>query len=281
FNGLPSGGPVPRPDLLIVARGGGSIEDLWAFNEEVVARAAADSKIPLISAVGHETDFTLIDFVADQRAPTPTAAAEMAVPVRTELVAQVLDDAQRLVRASERLISEHRVRLEGLARGLPDPSRLVEVKAQKLDDEAERLAKAIGGLAERRGREVLQLGARLREPRELVSLAGQRTDHLGGRLDRAFGVVVRAADQRLGAAGQLLESLSYKSVLSRGYAVVRDEAGDAVMTAAKLEPDASVEIEMHDGRAPATIGGEKSKRRPAARRSKSAEPGPSPQGRLL
>ncbi len=281
FNALPRGGPVPRPDLLIVARGGGSIEDLWAFNEEVVARAAADSKIPLISAVGHETDFTLIDFVADQRAPTPTAAAEMAVPVRAELVAQVLDDAQRLVRASERLITEHRVRLEGLARGLPDPSRLVEVKAQKLDDEAERLSKAIGALAERRGREVLQLGARLREPRELVSLAGQRTDHLGGRLERAFGVVVRAADQRLGAAGQLLESLSYKSVLNRGYAVVRDEVGDAVMSAAKLQPDAVVEIEMHDGRAPATIGGEKSKRRPAARRAKSAPSDPSSQGRLL
>src|SRR5207344_3343784 len=89
FNALPDGGPIPRPDLIIVARGGGSIEDLWSFNEEIVVRAAANSMIPLISAVGHETDVTLIDFAADKRAPTPTAAAEMAVPVRSDLMAQI------------------------------------------------------------------------------------------------------------------------------------------------------------------------------------------------
>ena len=120
FNALAPGGPVPRPDVLIVARGGGSLEDLWAFNEEIVVRAAAGSAIPLISAVGHETDTTLIDFAADRRAPTPTAAAEMAVPVRAELQAMVLDNTRRLVSGMLRMIDDCRVRLEGFARGLPD-----------------------------------------------------------------------------------------------------------------------------------------------------------------
>src|SRR6201996_5478515 len=139
FNRLPEEGPVPRPDVLIVARGGGSLEDLWAFNEEIVVRAAAASTIPLISAVGHETDTTLIDFASDRRAPTPTAAAEMAVPVRADLLAEVRSLAGRLDAASIRLVEDRRVRLDGLARGLPDPHDLIGAAAQRLDDRAERL----------------------------------------------------------------------------------------------------------------------------------------------
>ena len=134
FNALAPGGPVPRPDLLIVARGGGSLEDLMAFNEEIVVRAAAASEIPLISAVGHETDTTLIDFASDRRAPTPTAAAEMAVPVRSELAATVLDLERRSVAGMARLFEERRVRVEGLGRGLGDPMRLLEGAIQRLDD---------------------------------------------------------------------------------------------------------------------------------------------------
>src|ERR1700679_2583193 len=134
FNALPVGGPVPRPDVLIVARGGGSIEDLMAFNEEIVVRAAAESAIPLISAVGHETDTTLIDFASDARAPTPTAAAEMAVPVREDLLAQVLDHGARLWQALRRVVADRRERLGLVSRALGDPSRAIEPLLQRLDE---------------------------------------------------------------------------------------------------------------------------------------------------
>src|SRR5216683_2889006 len=144
FNKLSPGGKVPRPDLLIIARGGGSLEDLMAFNEEIVVRAAAASAIPLISAVGHETDTTLIDYASDLRAPTPTAAAEMAVPVRLDLVAELGAKSGRLAGGLARLFSERRLHLAGLARGLPDPQDLLGSAAQRLDDRSERLRLAIG-----------------------------------------------------------------------------------------------------------------------------------------
>src|SRR5438309_2641060 len=129
FNRLAAGGPVSRPDLLIIARGGGSLEDLMPFNEEIVVRAAAASVIPLISAVGHETDTTLIDHASDRRAPTPTAAAEMAVPVRLELLAQVGNAGGRMAGAMVRLLDERRLRVVGLGRGLPAPGSLLEAAA--------------------------------------------------------------------------------------------------------------------------------------------------------
>ena len=133
FNALAVGGPVPRPDVIIVARGGGSLEDLWAFNEEVVVRAAAASGIPLISAVGHETDWTLIDHAADRRAPTPTAAAEMAVPVRLDLLANIQQRHGRLFQAVSRLLEEGRIHLQGLVRGIPRLDMIVAQKTQDLD----------------------------------------------------------------------------------------------------------------------------------------------------
>src|SRR6202166_5113419 len=139
FNRLQPGGAVPRPDLIIVARGGGSLEDLMAFNEEIVVRAAAASAIPLISAVGHETDTTLIDFASDRRAPMPTAAAEMAGPVRVDLIAELEAKATRIVSGLARFLSERRTRVEGLGRGLPDPRSILDTARQRLDDRAERL----------------------------------------------------------------------------------------------------------------------------------------------
>src|SRR5207248_403312 len=187
FNRLAAGGPVSRPDLLIIARGGGSLEDLMPFNEEIVVRAAAASVIPLISAVGHETDTTLIDHASDRRAPTPTAAAEMAVPVRLDLIAELGGKAGRLAGGLSRLFAERRLRLEGLGRGLPDPRDLLGAAGQRLDDRAERLRLAIGG--------------RLRTARQRFDLAaaGLRPAALAADLARARERLVDG-DTRLAAA---------------------------------------------------------------------------------
>ncbi len=169
FNRIAPGGPVPRPDVLIVARGGGSLEDLWAFNEEIVVRAAANSDIPLISAVGHETDTTLIDFASDRRAPTPTAAAEMAVPVRADLQAMVLDNARRLVTGMQRLMDDRRVRLEGFARGLPDLDSLLGTWNQRLDTAAERLVNAARAVLRDREQRVAHWAAQIKAPRQVLA----------------------------------------------------------------------------------------------------------------
>ena len=181
FNALPEKGQVPRPDVLIVARGGGSLEDLWAFNEEIVVRAAAASRIPLISAVGHETDTTLIDYAADRRAPTPTAAAELAVPVRTELAHRLAQLDHRMFHGMQRELGQLQHRLVGLARGLPDPLVLLGHAAQRVDELAERLPHALHTRIERCGLHVQGLAARLRSPAQLLQDAAR---HIAGQFDR-------------------------------------------------------------------------------------------------
>lgn len=278
FNRLPAAGTVPRPDVLIVARGGGSLEDLWAFNEEVVVRAAADSGIPLISAVGHETDTTLIDFAADRRAPTPTAAAEMAVPVRMDLVAQVLDCETRLVGAVNRMTRERRIRLEAMSRGLPRPARLVDEARQRLDDWAERLANGLTVGFERRHRLVEELAGRLVNP-------GQRLDHERNRVvaeARALNSAIKGClrEHRLGFdhAAALLESFSYQRVLKRGFALVHDEAGRAVVTVTALKPTMSLGLRFHDGEAAVTVDGLGKPRKRPRRAARKPDDG---QGSLL
>src|SRR5690349_5805451 len=197
FNRLPEDGPVPRPQVLIVARGGGSLEDLWAFNEEIVVRAAAASTIPLISAVGHETDTTLIDFAADRRAPTPTAAAEMAVPVRLELMGEVAAKAGRLASGLRRFYEGQRLRLDALRRGLPDPQSLIGLAQQRLDDRAERLVLALAGLVDRRRHALAVCAGRLADPRQALRQRRERVAELGHRLDAAMPALLVRCGERV------------------------------------------------------------------------------------
>ena len=255
FNQLAVEGAVSRPDVLIVARGGGSLEDLWAFNEEVVARAAAQSEIPLISAVGHETDFTLIDFVSDLRAPTPTAAAEMAVPVRMELLAQIMDDGTRLVGSMNRLLGDRTQRLEGLARGLPNLRRIVEDMSQRLDDWAERLSNGLKVGLERRSSRLAALIARLAVPRHQLSLSGERLAFEARSLATAARNLLATRDARFSRAAALLDSCSYERILDRGFALAVGEKEELLTSAAKLVPGTDLRLRFHDGETGVTVKG--------------------------
>jgi exodeoxyribonuclease VII large subunit len=341
FNAFDGTGPIPRPELIIVARGGGSLEDLWGFNEEIAVRAAAESQIPLISAVGHETDWTLIDLVADARAPTPTKAAEWAVPKHGDLVIRLGECTERVRRCVRRNLEGLRAELRGAERGLPRPSSLLAIPRQRLDTASLRLAQSLRHFAQHaRGRFdrcAVRLTNRLifdrtRRHGELLTalnrhavqafrsvvhkkqrgfetcavrlsprLARAPIDKAADRLERMAGVIIRAFEQTLAkkrarfddraarlnpvllavpgarrrerleglvhravqgyAAGlgrmrgrletlaPLLRSLSHKSVLERGFALVRDSDGKMVRRAAALEERAaSLEIEFADGR---------------------------------
>lgn len=258
FNALKPGGAIPRPDVLIVARGGGSLEDLWSFNEEIVVRAAAASGIPLISAVGHETDFTLIDFAADRRAPTPTAAAEMAVPVRAELLAGIRTVGARLNGAEIRLIERLRSEVRGLARGLPSADNVLALPRQRLDSLAERLPRSLRANAHR-FRLRHERAAAAHTPRALrthIRHMREQVAALGGRSERAARVFLRARKAHFEAARQLLNAFSYQEVLKRGFALVRDADGRPIRKAAGIVPGDRLQIEMSDGRLDAVVEGQ-------------------------
>lgn len=267
FNQLPVAG-VPRPDILIVARGGGSLEDLWAFNEEIVVRAAAASIIPLISAVGHETDTTLIDFASDMRAPTPTAAAELAVPVRAELLTRVVGLEARLIGGFSRMIVERRVRIEGLGRGLPKPAQLVEEARQRLDDWNDRLANSLLVGLDRRNQHLGHLAARLVSPARRIEHEGNRLAAEARALEALIAMRLREHTQQLAHVSALLESYSYQRVLERGFALVHDQAGTPLTSASMLKPAMPVTIRFHDGERGAVIDGSaRRERRTPARKS--------------
>jgi exodeoxyribonuclease VII large subunit len=301
FNALVPDGPIRRPDLLIVARGGGSLEDLWSFNEEIVVRAAAASMIPLISAVGHETDVTLIDFAADVRAPTPTAAAEMAVPVRADLLARLDSLARRSLACWHRGQEARRTELRAATRALPTGEALLALPRQRLDHAGARLPRALvanaqlhhtqfSRVAGRLGPQVLRsrmtrcrertaaLGERAkraenvaqRQRRERLASAtvrlaaslranaqahrsriGRQDERLAALSERADRAVIQLIRQRAGAVehcGALLNALSHRGVLARGFALVRDLVGRPVRHAATLSEGARFDVELSDGR---------------------------------
>lgn len=240
---------IPRPDVLIVARGGGSLEDMLPFYEEIVVRAAANSRIPLILAVGHETDTTMIDFASDRRAPTPTAAAEMAVPVRLDLLAAVRETGSRLDGSARRYIEKQKLHLERMTAKLTHPRVLMETLAQRLDDRAERLQAAVNNNLARQQQRLQRLAAGLNilPLKQNVQHGKQRLESIVLRLSNAMRLRFEKNAQRLGSATQLLESLSYHSVLKRGFVLVRDAAGNTVMRAADVKPTSELTLTFADG----------------------------------
>nr|WP_314090791.1 exodeoxyribonuclease VII large subunit [uncultured Shinella sp.] len=330
FNALDPLGPIRIPDVLIVARGGGSLEDLWSFNDEIVVRAAAASKIPLISAVGHETDWTLIDHAADRRAPTPTGAAEMAVPVKADLDAEIASLAARLRGATARQMDNRRQGVRALARALPSLDQLLALPRRRFDEAAAGLGRGLHMNTVNKRRAFERTAAHLRpdmlltriaERRQRVAdrvlraerIVERRLDQLRARLsafdvslratpariktqtersrDRLKGLALRAESALSGdlsrrralvqAQDRVLQSLSYRNVLKRGYALVRDEEGVPVKGAAALGPGRAIAIEFADGSVEAVTGAgtpsggsTPSRKKPAKPEAEAAKPPP-------
>ncbi|HEX2582419.1 MAG TPA: exodeoxyribonuclease VII large subunit [Dongiaceae bacterium] len=242
FNRLPA---EKRPELLIIARGGGSLEDLMSFNDEALVRAVCASAIPVISAIGHETDTTLIDYAADLRAPTPTAAAEKAVPVRRDLDHRLQHCAHRHHHAMTRLLRRAEEQIARETRALADPRRLLDWPRQRLDDMVERWHHSFQRFLDIRRERLRRIAPRT--PREQIRIAHRHLLGVARAFQPAYQRTVTTKIHRLERAGALLESFSYQNVLQRGFALVRDREGHPVFRAASVQNGQNLKIEMQDG----------------------------------
>ena len=247
FNKLDEASSLPRPDLLIIARGGGALEDLMSFNEEIVIRAAAASQIPLISSIGHETDTTLLDYVADRRAPTPTAAAEMATPVLAELKAKMADWQARQFSAMGRVLQSADQALQASARGLIHPVERLNAQAQRLDYAHSQLVRHLEGRLLRAENHLSQMSARLVPPHSQLAKMTRRFDLASSKIAPLTSSIIERQTARLATAQRLLEANSYNKVLARGFALVRNEAGEAVKSAQTLGAGEAVKLVFADG----------------------------------
>jgi exodeoxyribonuclease VII large subunit len=248
FDALDGSGPIPRPDVLIVARGGGSVEDLWAFNDEALARAVFACRIPLISAVGHETDTTLIDFVSDRRAPTPTAAAEMATPVLAELKGFLGDLSARMHRCGGRTVEDRRGRIEAAERALRRVPDLVRLAEQRFDIVSGRLAAGLAKNAAAHERELVRVSSRL-SPLLLQrpqAVQRQRLDSVTARMQPAMGRGLDRASERLASLSKLYGSVDPDRPLQRGFARVTRADGAIVHAGAALAAGEEVSIKFGD-----------------------------------
>ncbi len=261
-----------KPDVIIVARGGGSIEDLWGFNDEAVVRAAAESGIPLVSAVGHETDWTLIDHAADVRAPTPTGAAELAVPVKAELEATLASLRARLKAGLSQRIDRAQSELKAATRGLASPDVLLELPRRRLDEASGRLGRGLD-LATRAKRTQYERVAGRLSLRGLKVTVRHNRDILASleaRSGRAFFNQVRITKTRFEQAGRMLDSLSYKAVLNRGYAVVRNSENAPVTSVSEVKPGKPFSVELKDGVLEAVSAGDRQVPRTAPKTRKAS-----------
>jgi exodeoxyribonuclease VII large subunit len=278
FDALETGGAIPRPDVLIVARGGGSVEDLWPFNDEALARAVVACAIPLISAVGHETDTTLIDFVSDRRAPTPTAAAEMATPVLAELKAAVSDLGGRMHRCGGRAVEDRRARVEAAERGLRRMPDLLRLAEQRFDIVSGRLAAGLAKNAAVHERDLVAVSARL-SPLLLQrpqAVQRQRLEGLTARLQPGVMRGLERASERLGALAKLYASVDPERPLQRGFARVTRHDGSIVHAGAALAPGEEIAIKFGDQVTRRAViedeGSEPTASKPARPKTKAASP---------
>ena len=276
FSSMADDGPLPRPDLVIVARGGGSIEDLWAFNEEVVVRAVAGCSIPVISAVGHETDTSLCDYAADWRAPTPTAAAERAVPVRADLIAHVEGQKLRLSNALRRNLSLAAERLSVQERLMPAAAALIGRPQQRVDDLGDRLKLGLTGRLSMAAHQLAEAGGALRRPL-LDALLARRQDRLEAlRLRPALMQQRLDTDaRRLDHAGRMLQSLHPDKPLLRGFARVTDRAGHTLTSGAAAVAAGGLTLVFADQPVNVTVdGADASPARPDGPARSRPAPGP-------